>query len=322
MNFPLFRRAGLGIMICSMVLGVLLYAPAGASPAQAEGQDSPLFKLLPEADSLAGWTMKDGPQAYEGDDLFLYIDGGAEIYHEFGFTRVIAQDYWKGETSITIEIFEMATPEAAFGIYSHKRGSDGKSLELGAASSLEGYYVNFWRGRYLVTLTASEESEEAVKGLQAAAGIVDSRIKDKGDMPALTGVLPAEGLAVPSVKYMKGPLGFLNNCSLFPTSVFLFKEGVKGDYQAGFSAFVFRYDTPEAAAEAMARADKAVRGDAAKYRAPFGSGPSVGFEDAEGKSVRIVLKGRFINMIIGKDKTAAEAGLKALEGAGQSGPTA
>ncbi len=315
MKFPLSRRAGLGILLPLLTLCVSLSAAGSAVlQAQTDKQVSPLFKFLPGADSMTGWVIKDEPQTFEGEDLFLYIDGGAEIYHEYGFTRTITQDYWKGEDSITVEIFEMASPEAAFGIFAHKRGPDGKSMNVGTTSSLEGYYVNFWRGRYLVTLTASQESEDVINGLRTAAGIIDSRIKDQGNMPALIGALPADGLQASSVKYMKGPLGFLNVCTLFPADVFLFKEGVKGDYAAGFSAFLFRYDDAGAAAEAMKRAEKAVLGDAAKYRGASVGGPGLGFESVEGKTVRITLKGQVVTMIVGDNKTAAEAGLTALQG--------
>lgn len=316
MKSSMFRRAGLGMLLPLLTLCVALSAAGSAVlQAQTDKQVSPLFKLLPEADSMTGWVMKDKPQTFEGDDLFLYIDGGAEIYHEYGFTRAIAQDYWKGEDSITVEIFEMADPGAAFGIFAHKRGPDGKSMNVGTTSSLEGYYVNFWRGHYLVTLTASQESEAVINGLRTAAGIIDSRIKDQGNAPVLVDSLPAEGLQVSSIKYMRGPLGFLNVCSLFPPDVFLFREGVKGDYAAGYSAYVLRYDEAGAASEAMKRAEKAVLGDAAKYRGASVGGTGLGFENVEGKTVRITLRGQIIIMIIGDNKTAAEAGLAALQGA-------
>ncbi|MCK7579399.1 MAG: hypothetical protein MZV65_29205 [Chromatiales bacterium] len=42
---------------------------------------------------MPGWRPDGDIQRYAGEDLFVYIDGGAEIYHEYGFRRVVARDY-------------------------------------------------------------------------------------------------------------------------------------------------------------------------------------------------------------------------------------
>ena len=34
------------------------------------------------------WSAEGEPEVYAGDDLFVYINGGAEIYHEYGFVQV------------------------------------------------------------------------------------------------------------------------------------------------------------------------------------------------------------------------------------------
>jgi len=51
---------------------------------------------LPEISLLDQWTPDRDPRLYEGEDLFAFINGGAEIYHEYGFERVIVQEYKKG----------------------------------------------------------------------------------------------------------------------------------------------------------------------------------------------------------------------------------
>ena len=48
---------------------------------------------LPADNAAAGWAKDGAPQEFEGEDLYTYIDGGAEIYQEYGFRRVIVQDY-------------------------------------------------------------------------------------------------------------------------------------------------------------------------------------------------------------------------------------
>ena len=43
-------------------------------------QEDHLLKLLPTADELQAYEMKNEPEYYQGDDLFFLINGGAEIY--------------------------------------------------------------------------------------------------------------------------------------------------------------------------------------------------------------------------------------------------
>ena len=63
------------------------------------------FELnLPEV--INSWSLSEKPDIYAGDDLFQHINGGAEIYHEYGFIRVISGVYKNRELkSINAEIY-------------------------------------------------------------------------------------------------------------------------------------------------------------------------------------------------------------------------
>ena len=105
-----------------------------------------LFKYLPQSDEVKSWNKDGTPQEFEGEDLYLYINGGAEIYHEYGFSRVVVQEYKnRNRKSISVEIFEMESPKAAFGIYTFKSSPRGKELALGNEGRMEAYYLNFWK---------------------------------------------------------------------------------------------------------------------------------------------------------------------------------
>ena len=81
-------------------------------------QDS-ILDLLPDPMTLPGIQLAGKPEVYYGDDLFDLINGGAEIYFEYGFVKVASQNYseMKGNTSLRVEIYEMTDPEAAYGIF-------------------------------------------------------------------------------------------------------------------------------------------------------------------------------------------------------------
>jgi hypothetical protein len=202
-----------------------------------------LTKYLPGTDEIGEWKEDGSPREYKGEDLFSYINGGAEIYHEYGFAQVIVQDFKrKNGKSIALEIFEMESSEAAYGIYSFKTATQGEGLALGDKAQLADYYLNFWKGNFVVTLTGFDEDEETVKGLQKIARAVATKIRSRGREPAFVSLLPEKDLIGQSIKYFKGNLGLYNSYLFFTRDVFRLKEGIKGDYQAGYSVFIISYE--------------------------------------------------------------------------------
>lgn len=193
------------------------------------------------------WKPQGPPETYEGEDLFIYINGGAEIYQEYGFQRVRVQEYALGDRSITREIYEMDDAASAYGLFTFKRGKRGASLDLGGGARLEGYYLNFWKGNFQVTLTGHDEDPETVSGLKSLARAAVEGISAPGTVPVLVGALPEEGLLPWSVKYLKGRLALMNcRADLFDAS-----EAVLGDYEDGTRIVVYAYPDDEACRRAF-----------------------------------------------------------------------
>jgi hypothetical protein len=125
------------------VLAVVL----AASALSASRFAGPLREYLPADGAAPGWARDGEPQEFEGEDLYSYIDGGAEIYQEYGFRRVVVQDYRNPRgKSVSLELFEMDSPAAAYGMFTFKRSGKGRSLGLGGGGEIEAYYLNFWKG--------------------------------------------------------------------------------------------------------------------------------------------------------------------------------
>ena len=76
---------------------MLLLIAASAAAQQAPGD---LSGYLPASGEVAGWTLSDAPKNYRGDKLFVMINGGADIYHEYGFTQVLSAEYVDGQREI------------------------------------------------------------------------------------------------------------------------------------------------------------------------------------------------------------------------------
>jgi len=209
------------------------------------GIEKVLTSLLPESGEVKGWSRNESFEEYKGEDLFFYINGGAEIYNEYGFERVIVQDYTSSSgKSASLEIYEMTDSSSAYGMYSFKSTGDGKMLELGQEGKLQDYYLNFWKGKYLITITGFDEDEETIAGLQSLAKAVDTRIKDMvpSERPALVGLLPEQGLKPHDVKYFQGNLGLFNSYPFTTKGVFEVDEAIKGTYTGGYDIYILSYD--------------------------------------------------------------------------------
>jgi hypothetical protein len=224
-------------MIKRIVLSVILVLPHVVLASQGT-----LAKALPQDGEVEGWTKHRSRQHFAGENLYEYINGGAEIYHEYGFVQVVVQDYVNGTgKSISVEIFEMASPASAYGMYTFKTNSKGERISVGKDAQLADYYMNFWMGSHLVTLTGFDETEETRTGLRNMAKNISSKLPAGGDKPRMVSFLPEEGLVAQSPKYFTGFLGLRNSHPFFSWNIAGFEQGVKGDYIEGFSFFLIRF---------------------------------------------------------------------------------
>ena len=223
------------------VLSIILHLTHFGAAAQGL-----LTEALPKNGEATGWAKYRPMQHYEGEDLYEYINGGAEIYHEYGFKQVVVQDYInEAGNSISVEIFEMTSPASAYGIYTFKTHAKGKKVHVGTDAQLADYYMNFWKGPILVTLTGFDETKETRQALLNIAARVDSKISVSGERPPIVSFLPEENFEVQSLKYFTGILGLRNSHPFFNLMIVGFEQGIKGDYAGGFSFFLFRYGGEE-----------------------------------------------------------------------------
>lgn len=212
--------------------------------------------LLPDPSWSDDWETVYTPEVYSGEDLYLYINGGAEIYHEYGFRQVLVQDYHsRWDNSLSLEIYEMSGPLSAFGIFTFKSGTDSQKTDIGWQARLDDYYLNCWKGRYLLTITGFDQEPETLRGLQDLARAVTSKIKPAAPEhipgPEIMSSLPDSGRIPGSPVYFSGSLAFSNRFPLVLEVPVLFEEGIKADYQSGYSLHILKFSDPPAAAKSL-----------------------------------------------------------------------
>lgn len=264
-----------------------------------------LEALLPTSIEIQSWARYLEFEEYTGEDLYFYIDGGAEIYHEYGFEQVIVQDY-KSENgrSASLEVYKMSSPESAYGIYTFKSSGKGHKLDIGHGCKLQEYYLNFWKGQYLVTVTGFDAEKETVAGLKSIAKAVDQKIQagKSVKLPEIYSCLPQENLDAMSVKYFTGHLGLMNSYPFANTDIFNVQEGIKGTYSGGYDIYILKYKDTGTNRKAFESAKKDMQASV-RYRDIITRNDRIELKDDAG--IRIVVQPyrNFILMVLGANSS-------------------
>jgi len=89
---------------------------------------------------------------YDGNSLWGYMDGGADLYLEYGFTGLLVEEInYKGAV-IKCEIYKMKDSLAAFGIFSIQRHKCKFSPEIKGSHCINNYQVQLAQGNYYISL--------------------------------------------------------------------------------------------------------------------------------------------------------------------------
>ena len=233
-------------MLVQAIIALLFFASTAAQPAILERQ-------------CGDWNTDAAPLIYQGTDLYTFMDGGAEIYLEYGFERLESQIYQRGNDEITVELYRMG--DGAYGMFTFLRPAECNKIELGQAAFLTGYYLVFVKGPFLCALTARDEFPGFRDALIELAGSIASRLEGVAKPPASLSLLPAAGRVDGTEKQLRGPVG-LRNSSVQASELFTgFSDGAIARYGTGCLAGFLRWkdqsQADQAWEQALARSPKA-----------------------------------------------------------------
>jgi polyferredoxin len=137
--------------------------------------------LLPGDKDAPGWARSGTVRTFDAATLWQYIDGGAEKYIQYGFDRVLTAAYrYHGQSDAAADLYAMLTADAARKLFESESSAGARAITLGDAARLYGASLVFRRGRYLVRLTAYEESPETPAALSVLARAIDDRLVTAG----------------------------------------------------------------------------------------------------------------------------------------------
>lgn len=272
---------------------ILLLAAALAAAAATAGAQTPDCGLV------AGWQQQGQLREFEPDTLFEYMNGNAEGYLIYRFVKMQGISCKSGEDTILIDVFEMADPEYAYGIFSANRDPRQQIVPLGMGGQITTRRAIFAKDKYYVEFAANPIKDHTAS-LQAFATAFEKRIQGRSSPPEAIGWFPKDKLTPNSVR-------------LVPESVLgirMLKHGYVGQYEYG-KAFLVLEETPESAVQVMEKLKARVGGTAPAAIADEGFTATDKYLDG----MCVFRKGRFIggfaNLKGGRDATAEATALAA-----------
>ncbi|MBN2426552.1 MAG: hypothetical protein JXR46_11650 [Calditrichaceae bacterium] len=156
--------------------------------------------LLP--DTIEGWTSLEKDRLFNPDNLYEYINGGAELFLSYGFHKMVTRIYHApDQPDIIVDIFDMGNSYNAYGLFSYSRETEND--KFGQGSQYVSGLLLFWKDKYYVSILFHPETPEAKKTVFNIARYIESNILRKGPLPKVLNLLPEDGLQKESVRYFR-----------------------------------------------------------------------------------------------------------------------
>jgi hypothetical protein len=156
--------------------------------------------------------------------LFDYMNGGAELYYEYGFVQACVQRYQTPPGEVTAEIYHMDLSANAYGIYTFD--TKGEHPSIGQDATYERGLLSFWKGRYFVRVFS--ENEELKETILVLGRAIAQKITEEGERPGILTSIPSFWVDGESLLYFRGMIALNNSYFLSHQNVLSLGEGSEG----------------------------------------------------------------------------------------------
>jgi hypothetical protein len=275
----------------------------------SQDRNADLSSPVPPDATLNGWSRTDTARIYAGNDLFSYIDGGAVLFFEYGFDRVLAAEYENNSgASIDLEIYKMKDAGAAYGIYSVRTSDRGLAIGIGQEGTRHADYIMFWKGDCYVSVAGSDSTRACRDGVEAIARAVDRTLAKTGIKPLILEFLPQEQLL--KARYVRGTLGLSAVLPLVGEEMSGMIDGVTGTYEHGL-LFLLRYASPEQSERTMDRSLLTMK--TGKRFSNYHSDGEIAFANSpDGRVLCLARRGSHFMVAVSTDEAIAGNSIKSL----------
>ncbi|HEY9123691.1 MAG TPA: hypothetical protein PK252_11050 [Bacteroidales bacterium] len=269
------------------------------------GIGAELKNILPGNKEIDDWQVVDSIRTIKGNQLFDYIDGGAEIFVEYGFVQAVSATYKdNANRQLQAEVYEMADSAASYGAYSFYLNSEGQNANAGQEAQIIDYYCVVRKGNCVIVISIPQADEGLFKSIEKFASAIASKYNQTNAKPELVSKIEKASIALGHIKYIEGSVGLGNIYRFIPGSAIKFSTAVSF-FIDKTKCLVFDYNTPEEANNNAAMALQKMQQsnpDVAFTKTDNG----FFFTDFKNNQVKALLYKNYLTFTIGKDVEKAK----------------
>ncbi len=208
---------------------------------------------VPGDNFVPGWLARGPLLTFDGQGLYGHIDGGAELFLEFGFKILSIQHFIhpKNGGEIALEAYGMESPEAALGIYLMKCGKETPLDGIGARHTGDARQIMALKGSYFLLVNNLGGGENLLPVMIRLMNGVMKSITDKRPMDHFS-LLPAANRIGGSERLIRGMYSLQSLYTLGEEDILLLDGkifGAAADYKdpgsTAYTQIMIRY--PDAA---------------------------------------------------------------------------
>jgi hypothetical protein len=199
------------------IISTIIFLCLFALPLFAQSES--VFPAIIEGD-IPGGRITRGSY-YSGDALWGLIDGGADLYLEYGFDKLLLQEIEWHKIKFRIEFYKMNDAKSAYGIYSVSQYKCDKNDTLTKFICITPYQIQSALGKIYVSIANDKGNNEALNfSLQLFNNIISRTTETLFDVPDYFKKDSFKPY-VNNFKFIKGKLGLQNG---FPAWSDLFDQ--------------------------------------------------------------------------------------------------
>jgi hypothetical protein len=149
-------------------------------------------------------------RTFNGASLFGYIDGGAELYLEYGFSSVWISEIGYMGGKYKAEIYKMNGQEEAFGIFSVSKYKCKSFPPVFTYTCQTRYQLQICSGQYYISIiNGTGNKSDSTASIKIGEAIVHKITQPSFDLTSYFPGLPAESIKSSAI-LARGKLGLIN----------------------------------------------------------------------------------------------------------------
>ncbi len=278
-----------------------------------------VLSILPDSRDLPHWQVHPDHTIYQGEELFAFMNGGAELYLEYGFGKLLVAGYQnRYKDDIQLELYRMESDKAAYGVFTVLTSNMEVNGKIDQKSVMDDGRLYFWKDRFLGVIYSLEQNRRTWQSIHELANSVSLNIPSEGQIPGLMSIIDVNGL-IKNPVYFTGNIGSRDFYHLDSDLKGLldFNEGVIGHY-SNEMMMLLGFSSSNMAENALNLLNDRIstKQNIAKRR---NIGDSFAYTDNRNNFIHLSTENRYIIIII-SDSDSVDGLIRLKDRIGQSNP--